>query len=151
MSLAHIHVNCASEGCYAVITLHPNDEQRLRRTHETVYCPAGHGNHFAGKTEDQKRIEQLERTIAMWKGHRDVWLNRWEAEHDLRGELTHAIQVCPLGCGWHGSRRLPYMPDQEAVGRFLDRVGSDLVEHLVGDHNATRAPVALLTAGSGDA
>jgi hypothetical protein len=38
--LTHNTLTCCHEGCYAVITLHPDDEQRLRRTHEWFYCPA---------------------------------------------------------------------------------------------------------------
>lgn len=147
--LTHRTLDCATEGCYAVITVHPNEERRLRRTHETFYCPAGHSNYFAGKTDEEKRIEELER--------REANLERWlegayEQSEGLRDALTavaHSMQVCPLGCGWKTSRRLVgYPPSEEQIGRYFDRVGQDLVEHLVGEHNArTRRPVALLDAG----
>jgi hypothetical protein len=35
--------------------------QRARRAdHKSFYCPAGHGQHYTGKTEEQKLREQLE-------------------------------------------------------------------------------------------
>jgi len=44
----HVTLNCAQEGCVAVITLDRAHEQRLRQTHETMICPAGHLQHFTG-------------------------------------------------------------------------------------------------------
>lgn len=55
---------CCKEGCAHVICFEPSVERRLRETHETWQCPAGHRQHFAGKTEQEKRIERLERENA---------------------------------------------------------------------------------------
>jgi hypothetical protein len=141
----HVTVNCARKGCYAIITMHPDDEARLRRTHESFYCPAGHGSHFPGKTPEQKEIDELQRRVEVTERCVDEWRERWESQHAAAAALTHGAQVCPLGCGWTTRRRLPWNPSVSDVDRFLDRVGSDLVEHLLADHNATRKPVALLT------
>lgn len=146
--LNHVHISCPRKGCYGIVTVHPQEDERLRRTGESFYCPAGHSMSFTpGPTKDQKRIQELERAVANWRSRTDEWRDTWEEERGLRQQLAHSLQVCPLGCGWHGRRRLPWQPDEEAVGRFLDRVGQDLTEHLLREHNATRAPVALLEAG----
>jgi len=149
MSLAHVHMSCCHQQCFAVITLHPDEERRLRETKEWFYCPAGHQQHFTGKTEQQKRIEQLERELGAAHESQAFWRSRWEESQSVRTQLVHSIQVCPLGCGWHGRRRLAHRPTVADLDRFLDRVGRDLDEHLVREHNATRAPVALLTERAG--
>lgn len=38
-----------------------------RKDHAQFYCPNGHGQHFAGKTDDEKRIAELERAVATAK------------------------------------------------------------------------------------
>lgn len=157
MSLHHATINCATKGCFAIITLHPQEEDRLRRTHETFYCPAGHSNYFAGKTKTEKRVEQLEREITAANEVRDRLIAQRDVCNDLVGDLRHGMQVCPLGCGWETTRRLSLWTlifddnadEREAtVGRFFDRVYGDLREHLTREHNATLAPVALLEAGT---
>jgi hypothetical protein len=140
----HVTINCATEGCYAIITLHPDDERRLRRTHEPFYCPAGHGNHFAGKAQSEKERDELRQRIDLLKRCLEEWRERWEGERKTSVLLTHGVQVCPLGCGWVARRRLPWRPEEREVARFLDRVWLDLTEHLLREHNATRKPIALL-------
>lgn len=61
-------VSCCTEGCYATINLAPKDYERLKRTGEWFYCPAGHKQHFTGKTEDQKEIDRLKSEIREWEG-----------------------------------------------------------------------------------
>jgi hypothetical protein len=141
---SHVEINCARKGCYAIITVHPDDEARLRRTHETFYCPAGHSNYFAGKTTEEKRVEELERRVELSGRVADEWRERWEEQNRTSSILMHGVQVCPLGCGWKTNRRMGCNPSRRDVDRFLDRVGGDLTDHLVGDHNATRKPIALL-------
>lgn len=153
--LSHRTLTCCHEGCLAVITLHPDDEAKLRRTHEWFYCPAGHSQRFTGKTEEQKKIDELERQLANLREAFEGVANDRGDLTELAHTLKHALQTCPLGCGWSGNRRLsPWdaiqrfrNSDPSAIGRFLDRAGTDMVEHLVADHNATRQPVALLEAG----
>lgn len=145
--LTHNRISCAREGCYAVITLHPNDERRLRDTHETFYCPAGHTNFFPGKTETEKKIDRLEHQLEMWQKRED---RAWGHFQVLHQALSRGAQVCPLGCGWRTTRRLPWGTTEDEASRFLDRVGGDLCEHLLRDHNATLKPIALLEAGSTD-
>jgi len=41
-----VTLNCAQSGCSATITLQHDHERRLRETHETFYCVAGHPNFF---------------------------------------------------------------------------------------------------------
>jgi hypothetical protein len=143
----HVTINCAREGCYAIITLHPDDERRLRRTHESFYCPAGHGNHFPGQTAGEKERDELSKRVDLLKRCVEEWRERWEGEHRTSSLLTHGVQVCPLGCGWSTRRRLPWHPEERDVARFLDRVWLDLTDHLLREHNATREPIKLLTAG----
>lgn len=155
MSLSHATINCASQGCYAIITLHPTDEDRLRQTHERFYCPAGHSNYFPGKTKQEKRLDELERQLAAAESLRDRLVAQRDVCDDIVGELRRGLTVCPLGCGWHTPRRLSTWSllfdsadERDArLARFFDRVYGDLREHLIHDHNATVKPVALLEAG----
>lgn len=40
-------------------------QKRRRDDHGTFYCPAGHGQHYNGKTEEQKLREEVERQRQM--------------------------------------------------------------------------------------
>lgn len=139
----HVEITCCS--CGAPIMLHRSHEVRLRASHETFYCPAGHANYFPGKTKAEKELDQLRKEVRYAEKHRAEWMERWEEEYETRKTLTTAVQVCPLGCGHVGNRRLPWNPGDEDVHRFLDRVGSDLTEHLTRAHNATVNTQRLLT------
>jgi hypothetical protein len=146
---AHVEVTCAN--CGAAIALHRDHEAHLRRTHESFYCPAGHSNYFPGKSKAEKEIERLNRQLQTDERMLADWRDRWEKASWDRKSLAVAVQVCPLGCGHTGTRRLPWQPDDEDMHRFLDRVGRDLTEHLTACHNATVRPQRLLTERTGDA
>jgi hypothetical protein len=146
--LTHTELSCCHKGCYAIITLHPDDERRLRQTHERFWCPAGHGQSFIGKTDEQKRIEQLERRVE--SSREDVM--RWMRQrNDLHAALKSGPQVCPFGCGWHGKRRLPWHPSEADLGRFFDRVYFDLGEHLQREHGASPTTVRQIPEKTGAA
>jgi hypothetical protein len=142
----HVEISCASEGCFAIITLHPEDQARLRRSHERFYCPAGHANLYPGRTLEQKEREELERRLMYAERHVGEWRHRWEEMMEAGTLLVAGVRTCPLGCGWTAARkpRGLWQGDQEAVSRYMDRAGRDLAEHLMTDHNATRKPIALL-------
>lgn len=92
--------------------LAPEVEQRLRRTHETFYCPFGHGQSFTGENETEK----LKRRVAMLEGRAARWEQMWR-------EVSETFGTCPL-CGWRSlaatQRRWLYML------RHFDRAHSDL-------------------------
>ena len=147
--LGHRTISCYREKCYAVITLHPDDYERLRRTHESFYCPAGHAQHFTGKTEEQKKIENLECQL------RRAWERVSEGNEDyrmLRDALTHDAQTCPFpSCTWRGARRLPWLSGEDTLTRFFARVWSDMAEHLEHAHAARVRPQAQIPSKTGDA
>lgn len=142
----HIEIACCTRGCFAIVTLHPSDEARLRRTHEVFYCPAGHPLHFAAKTDAEKEREQLERRVASADAREARLSRRWTEALEAGEFLAAGARVCPLGCGWTARRQARglWTGDTEALGRYLDRVGGDVAEHLLHEHNATRQPVALI-------
>ena len=72
----HRTFTCCHEGCGQVICFDPGVEERLRRTHEWWYCPAGHSQHFSGKTEQEKTIERLRRQHAWAEERADMWRTR---------------------------------------------------------------------------
>lgn len=90
-------IACAREKCSATICLSPEIEQRVRRTHESFLCPFGHSNYFPGKTDEEKRIEQLERSVRRWRELYDEALSEWGR--------------CPVGCGWqsHSGVKMRWM------------------------------------------
>lgn len=87
----HTEHACPHEGCHAIVCLLPELEERLRRTHESFDCPAGHGMSFKGKTPDQKRIAQLEASLIRWQSD-------WRAIVDRLHDAQSRLRVCPL-CG----------------------------------------------------
>lgn len=109
---------CAQSGCQNTIHLHHDVEQKLRRTHETFYCPAGHSNYFAGTSDDQKTIERLERSV-------DRWQELWEEMADSRDEWKLAAKQCPFECGFRVIRK-----SKLANVRFA------LANHLIEEHGA---------------
>ena len=139
----HVKITCCN--CGAPIMLHASHEEKLRASHDSFYCPAGHSNYFPGKTKVEKERDDLKRQLARSEQMLDDWRDRWESVYSTRSTLATAVQVCPLGCGHVGRRRLPWQPNNEDVHRFLDRVGSDLTAHLTTAHNATVKAQRLLT------
>lgn len=81
---------CATMGCHGRVCLNEDVERRARRTHETFYCSAGHPNYFAKKTDQEVRIEQLERQ----RDHFQETMREWMDE----------ARRCP----WPGCRRHVY-------------------------------------------
>lgn len=82
---------CCVKGCGEIIVTHTDIEKRRQRTGETFYCPAGHGqSYIVGKTKEQKRIEQLERSITHYE---DILAERMQ-------DLDEAL-ICP----WRGCPR----------------------------------------------
>lgn len=145
--LAHVHVNCAKQGCFAVITLHPQEERRLRDTHESFYCPAGHSNYFPGLTKEERELRDLRWKVAYLERRRGDALDAVMA-------ATRALGVCPFGCGWRSRRYIRRGTAEQGyysmLRQYFDRVGRDLADHLRHEHNATPEKVRLLTAGQDD-
>lgn len=84
---------CANKGCQSVIHLHHDVEEKLRRTHETFYCPAGHSNYFPGATDEEKKITALERL-------RDRFRELWHEAVDEREDWKLLAKCCPFECGF---------------------------------------------------
>lgn len=47
--------------CRMAFAMEVSFQKARRADHKLFYCPAGHGQHYAGKTEEQKLREELER------------------------------------------------------------------------------------------
>jgi hypothetical protein len=69
----------------------PEQERKYRNTHESFTCPAGHSQYFSGQTEQEKKIEQLERRAKDWR-------KNWQREYERAEDLRLALRTCPL-CG----------------------------------------------------
>ena len=54
-------IECAN--CSVDFGIGADFERRRRDDHGTFYCPNGHGNHFPGPTEAEKKAKQLEREL----------------------------------------------------------------------------------------
>lgn len=123
---------CATRGCQSTIHLHHDIEERLRRTHETFYCPAGHHNYFAGKTDEEKRVAGLEQRVERF---RELWSEALEE----REEWRLRAKCCPFGCGF----RVLYK-------RLPESIEATLILHLVEEHGARMPePAADLVTNGG--
>jgi hypothetical protein len=109
---------CATKGCQSVIHLHHDVEEKLRETHETFYCPAGHFNYFPGKTDEQRKLEQAESL-------RDRFRERWHEALEEREEWKLQAKRCPFGCGFRVLRKSK--PESVELALSL---------HLVEEHGA---------------
>lgn len=85
----HIEVICGA--CEAVVCFPPARYRELKRTHETWYCPNGHPRAWLGKSDEEKRIEELERQVA--------------ALERSKGWLAESLQYARTVCRWPGCWR----------------------------------------------
>lgn len=119
---AHNEFACPTKGCGHIVCLTETLEERLRRTHETFYCPAGHRMSFTGQTDAERTIAKLRESLrTAWRTAGDRALERNEARERLK--------LCPLRCGFQSRKRTP------------GTIHRDILWHLVGEHGA-RLPVA---------
>ena len=127
----------------------PESKMRdLKRTHEIFYCPNGHPRCFPGKTDQEKKIEELERQLRSLQDTIERVSDREADVHETVRHLADVVKACPVeGCEWHTTRRLASYPEDYELGRFVERVHGDLREHLRVVHGAHPAR-KLLEAGA---
>lgn len=145
-ALDHISMTCCHQGCSAIITLHRDEERRLRRSHDWFYCSNGHRQHYSGKTDEEKKIETLESKIGFLERRREDHLDALEG-------TTKVLGVCPFGCGWKSKKHIKRESLQWGYGtswnlrQYFDRVGRDMAQHLHDEHGARISPQKLLMPG----
>jgi hypothetical protein len=99
-----------------------------KKDHGTFYCPNGHGQHYIGKTDDEKKIDRLESMLEDVRG--------WHQEAIAgREELVGVLHECPVpDCTFRSRKQIPR--DPVAMGRGIERVRADIFEHLVSVHSS---------------
>lgn len=86
----HVDVDCAN--CGVEFCLPAGLHARLRRNHETFYCPNGHRNFYPGKTKEEKHIEELERRVRILQ-------DNVNGAHQLRHDALDEFATCFVsGC-----------------------------------------------------
>jgi hypothetical protein len=128
-------IACYKPGCYAKINLSPKDYAQLKRTGEDFWCPAGHRQHFTGKTEDQKEIDWLRRKVRNLEAEVDeIWADQCEAQRQ-RDTAVDLIRRCPICAATPGRHVRIY----RVPGRFEDdlaNVRDWMAEHIRTEHGA---------------
>lgn len=114
-----VAIACAERGCQATIHLHRDIERRVRKSHETFYCPAGHSNYFPGKTDEEKRVARLEGTVARFQ---EIFQGALEDRDDWKLRA----KCCPFGCGFRVLRK-----------STPESIDASLMFHLIEEHGAT--------------
>ena len=115
-------ITCAS--CGVVFGMPDHLESELRRTHKSFYCPNGHSIHFAGKTKEEKRIDELEREL---RDERTAAHNRFRDLLERKWALDELATHCPL-CG-----------DRTGRSNYRDETNrAKLIAHLEDEHAARR-------------
>lgn len=135
----HIDMTCGE--CGVEFCMPAGLHAARKSDHKTFYCPNGHPRYFPGKTEQEKRIESLERYN---RRLREDMQEAWAAREDLIG----AMKECPIpGCTFRSRKQIPRDPVN--MGRGIERVRHDILEHLVRDHagQASRDPLLLEAGG----
>lgn len=73
--------------CGCVFGISTKQREALLESHSYFYCPNGHSQHYTGKTEEQKRIEALEKERDALKRTKE-WLEKdVEFERTARKEI----------------------------------------------------------------
>ena len=90
----------------------------------SIYCPNGHGWHYDGKNEEQRRLEQTTRELEIARHQRDVAKQQAATR---KGQLTrmrnrYAAGICPVGsCRANlGDRVRDHIAHQHPEFRFAD-------------------------------
>jgi hypothetical protein len=91
-----IHIECYRQGCGHLICMSQATNARLRRTHETFYCPAGHGQAYHGQTEQEKELEDLRRRASRHQEQTRDWVRYVHKLQDEGTRLRRVTRTCPL-------------------------------------------------------
>jgi hypothetical protein len=137
------NVTCAN--CGVEFWMTDGLERARRRDGSSFYCPNGHSLSYA-PTEDQKQIKELEGQLESQRRQHRRLINDYNELWAQREELVADLKVCPLGCGYRSRRQVPR--DPVAMGRGLERVRTDMVDHLRVVHGARIPATKLLKAGA---
>lgn len=80
-----VSITCYQKGCgYSPFPMEKGFYERARRTHESWHCPAGHAQHFAGESDE----DRLERENKHLRRERD----RWQANYE---RAWRDARICP--------------------------------------------------------
>lgn len=113
-------LTCSS--CGVRYSLPDHMEKARREDHDTFWCPNGHGQHFPGKTEKEKRIEALELEIFEDRKWHHERFRELVADRDAERALA---RTCPM-CGEKPAARL----------RVQENVLARMADHLRDEHGA---------------
>jgi hypothetical protein len=134
--------------CGIVYGLESTYRARRRKDHDTWWCPNGHGQCYRGKTDEEKRIEELEAQNASLAGERRALLDADEAlsmdVREARGRAVRYLSNRALrGAFWRGhedrncGREVGCCPYETGRGGFrrawFDGFGADDPEHATVD------------------
>jgi len=65
-------------------------QAKLRRCHNTFYCPNGHSLYYPGKTEEEEKIEHLNKIISSLSKDRDWYKNIAHERYEEIKQLTRS-------------------------------------------------------------
>lgn len=103
-------------------------QRRRRQDRQTFYCPAGHAQHYTGKTEAQKLKDELERSRQMLDA---AQARAATAEHE-REQITKA----------HKKMRTRVM---NGVCPCCNRTFQNLMQHMKSEHPEFKEKATLST------
>lgn len=116
-----VEIHCGAVGCDARFAVPEETYKRWKHTHEGWCCPNGHRRVFCSKTDQEKRIEQLERREQWERDRADR--NQRAAETNARRAAAARGQVTKL------KRRV-----SRGVCPCCNRTFADLARHMAGQH-----------------
>ena len=113
---------CLTEGLY----------HARKRDGRSFTCPNGHHQSYR-PTEDQKRITELEQRLRNRDRRIDSLVDQYDEVYSQRESLVGVLKECIVpGCMWRSRRQIARDPVH--MGRGIERVRRDLIEHLTVDH-----------------
>ncbi len=114
----HVDMTCGT--CGVAFCMPQALYNQRRKDHQTFYCPNGHRRYFPGQTDEEKRIEELERRVRFLR----------ESENDLHSLWKEALEefaTCPIRTCPQHLRRYTYI-SQQGLFRHLHRAHGITIE-----------------------
>jgi hypothetical protein len=144
--MSNVTLDCAT--CGVEFCLTQGLYRRRKNDGADFYCPNGHSNVFR-PTADQTRIAELEQKLTRAQARNDRLSDDWHELYAQREELIGELKECPGRCGWRSRKLIPR--DPVAMGRGIERVRTDVAQHLIEEHGARAQPIKQLEVRTRDA
>lgn len=126
--------SCCTCGC--VVAMESTQYDQFIASHKIFYCPNGHGQHFTGKSEAEKRAEKAERD-AEWHRQR---AEGWQREANVQTHRARGLKAAQTRL----KNRI-----KKGICPQCNRYFENLHRHMTGQHPEPVTQISVLPHDSG--